>query len=306
LVLLLAALLASAAAAPAIDLVADPPEPDCPRRERVLQALELRLGDTPQATARPWRLSYAVTAPSAAPGQRDIRIALAPPAGEPRLRRALRIGVDDCAAGAEAVAVVVEEYFRGVGWTRGQALPSPAIAASAPPPIAARSAPRLLLVAGAAGGYDRSGWLRARLGARVRVAGPLHVALTADLPGRSRTEPAGGGEARLSSWPGTLALPLVLRRSPLELEAGPELGAALERAETREVSRGAAQSRTTLAIGLGAGAALQLAPRWRLVVGVSGQRAVLGSEFVFNQSTQVLAIPRWRVLAHVALGWEFF
>ena len=308
--------MAAATAPVAIEVGADPADAACPTRAGVVQALALRLGASPGANRTPaWRLRYKVGASPGAPGEWDVAIALVTPSGQPTLRRQLRIGTADCGPGAEAVAVVVEEYFRGVGWTRGQPLPAgtpqaqttevhaqPAVV----PPLRSAPGPGLVLAVGVAGGIDDGTWARPRLSARVRLLGPVHLGVAADLPPRRRTEPVGGGDARLSSWPLGLSIPLVYRRPRLELEAGPALAVTLDFAQSRGITRAASQSRTTLAIGAGAGIAVPLAARWRLQAGIAGHRAVLGSDLVVNQTTVVLAIPRCTGLVFIAVGWEIF
>jgi hypothetical protein len=301
--------LAAGAAQVAIEVGAEPADADCPTRASVSQALEQRLGDGAGRT--PWRLRYQVV-PDVA-GEREVEVALLSPAGQPALRRQLRVASADCALGAEAVAIVVEEYFRGVGWSRGQPLP-PATPVAPPAVVAAPAArlpapqggPRLVLAAGAAGGIDTSAWARPRISARVRLFGPVHLGVASELPGRSRTQPVGAGEARLSSWPVSLSVPLVYRWPRLELEAGPEVALTLDFASSRAVSRPASQQRTTLAIGAGVALAVPLAGRWRVLAGLAGHRGVLGSELVFNQTSVVLPIPRWRGLVHVGVGREIF
>jgi hypothetical protein len=198
-----------------------------------------------------------------------------------------------------------------VGCSRAHPLPpatpaAPPAVAAAPQAASVPGGPRLVLAAGVAGGVDASAWARPRISARVRLVGPVHLGVASELPGRSRTQPAGAGEARLSSWPVSLSVPLVRRWPRLELEAGPEVVVTLDFAESRAVSRPASQQRTTLAIGAGVALAIPLTGRWRLLAGLAGHRGVLGSELVFNDTSVVLPIPRWRGLVHVGVGREIF
>src|SRR5688572_10294976 len=108
--LLLLVALATGTAQVAVEVESVPADAECPTRAGVSRALEQRVGaGTDRGPS--WRLTYRVAA--AAEGEREVELVLLAPSGQPALRRQLRVGSADCAPGAEAVAILVEEYFHG-------------------------------------------------------------------------------------------------------------------------------------------------------------------------------------------------
>jgi len=116
-----------------------PPDQTCPAPRQVTDALIARLPGVvlPHGqTARPGMLRLAVATDSGG----SIRLDLADPDGAPLLHRVLAVtrGPGECAALADTIALIIERYWREVGY---DAPPTPPPAAPTPPPSPAPPPP---------------------------------------------------------------------------------------------------------------------------------------------------------------------
>ena len=313
----------AAAAVPAIAVIAARPGacPDAPSVERSLA----RLSAGGAAAPTGWTLALEPGEPAPAPsGAPPLRVVLRDPAGAPALERALPPGAASCEAAAEAVALIVERYFREVAWTAGTPAPAPLeIERAAPPPRTSAAVapgaepaapssppptPRLALSAGTAL-WSRQPAPLAIVEARARVGRRVSVALAAVAPPARRTEALPrGGDVRLEAWPLLVRAAGHAGGGDVTWRAGLDGLVTFERGEAPAALADAApKRRTVLALGASAGAEVAIAPRWRLVVEAAGYRSVLGRSFVVNgaagEEARVLEPPALQVIVAARLGW---
>src|SRR3954471_8557055 len=111
------------------------PEQACPASRQVTEALSARLPGVVLPSgqaARPGMVRLVVTVDAT-----GVRIDLSDAEGAPLLHRALPArGPDECAALADTIALIIERYWREVGYDA-----PPLQAPAAPPPPAAPPAP---------------------------------------------------------------------------------------------------------------------------------------------------------------------
>jgi hypothetical protein len=271
--------------------------------------------------APPWQLlmerARAPSLPRADPGL-SLQVALLEPGGQTVMVRGLGVEGKSCEAAAEAVALMVERYFRDIVWTAGTTAPEvridrPSIysasrdSASRDTPSTGRSdrPPRLLLSIGPAFWSRASSPLTAGAELRARLGGPVSAALASFIPLRG-SEPvvAGMGQASLVGWPVLARFIGQVGAGRLGLTASAEGLLTFERAQTVGLVTPGAKSRTVMSVGLGAGTVVALSRRWRLLVEASGHRAVLGrSFFVVGRPGTILEPARWQGLLAARLGW---
>jgi hypothetical protein len=263
----------------------------CPDRVMVERALERR-----GPPARPgWRVQLDGA------GEGTLRLILRQPAGEAALERELHRQGTGCESAADAVAVVVERYFRELDWS---APPAPATVVAAPPsPPRRENLARALLLLGP---MVRDGSLAAALELRLRVAGPLHVGLGGALPAATTSEALPGGEARLSRWPFLLRALGETRGNRWALSGGLDGVIGFERGTTRGIAQPSSRTRWTVAAGAVAGVAWLPAPRLRVAAEVGLDRLLAGNDFQVEGYGRVLAPPPWQGMAALRLGWALW
>ena len=292
------------------------PGVDCPGLEAIERSLGERRID-PGGSG--WRLTLevgqdeAADEPSGGPSALVLRLRLHQPAGELVLERLMTVERDRCETAAEAIALVVERYFRELSWTSG----APAVRAPTPPPAApslretvSREVPRparVIALLGPAWWTRRPSPLAAAAELRVRVAGPVHVGLGFLFPGATAAEELpGGGGATLRSWPFLLRALAEKRRGLLAAAAGLDALVSVEGGRSSGIPQPAARRRVMLAAGASLGLAWLPTPRLRVAVEVGAARALVGNDFVVGGYGRVLAPPAWQGLAALRLGWAIW
>jgi hypothetical protein len=256
---------ASAVATPFSEgLAVETESPDalCPDLATTRDAIHHRLGTLALAgEQRGWTARYTV---GHAPGEQGdfVRLELLDPAGARRLLRDLPRQGESCATLSQAIALVVERYFRelapedaaNVG---SRPVPVPvSVPVSVPVPVAAAPAdpltPRLALGVGFGAASAQPGAVAGvQLGAW--LTGDLHLELTllADLG--AHDEQLGAAELELRSYPAELGLGFGRRGHAWDFFAGPELRWTLESARgsaLRELDSGPGAE---LSAGVGGG-----------------------------------------------------
>jgi hypothetical protein len=234
----------------------------------------------------------------------SLRLRLRQPDGAAVLERVIDLESASCETAADAMALIVERYFRELGWSAPQPrAPAPAaeLVAVRPPP-AEPARPRVLVFAGPMSWTRGSRPIGVGGELRVRVAGPLHLGAGFLLPGTSTTQTLpGGGQATLS------AVPFVLR-ALAERRWGTWTGLvsldallSAERGESSQIARPSSARRFMLAAGGSVGAAWVPAGRLRLAAEVGVARLIGGTDFAVDGYGPVLAPPAWQGLAALRL-----
>lgn len=250
----------------------------------------------------------------------QVRVSLRDPAGA-TVSRVLAAQPPGCESTAEAIAIVVERYFRDIAWTPPEARrtvapgspstsstttpPATAIAVvanTAPPPRLFSDPPRFALGAGPAF-WTRTGTLAVGLDARLRVAGPVLVGLGVLLPPFRSDEnlptAAGQPQARAHIW----GIPILARaavagtRGRFGGTAGIEALVTVEQGESQGIASPARESRTVMATGVAVGGSVALGARARIAADLAGYRAALGRSFqVGGLADSVLEPPAWQAV----------
>jgi hypothetical protein len=291
-----------AVAGPPIELRPEAPDAGCPRAAEVSTALRAHVAA--RASERAWALSYATS--TSETGERTLRLELLDATGVVRLRRQLAVSPDGCGDAAEAVALVVERYFTGIGWTAGSppATPAPATAAEIPPsPVVRR--PRLVVLAGPALLLDGAATLRAAIDLRWNPFGPVTVGAGVLLPGRSRDETKDSAHVHAAAWPARVSLLAGRAFGPrFALDGGLDGYLALESASADGIATAKDGRRLVANLGLAAVGTWRFAPRWQIAVEAGGYRH-FGPAFeveVRGQLQPVLQVPNWQAAIMARLG----
>jgi hypothetical protein len=240
-------------------------------------------------------------------------------AGQSLLSRDLPLASTDCGAAADAIALIVDRYFRALAW----APPTPAVAPAAPAagdalgvtstaaPVDTVNdgrralAPRLVLGAGPAV-WTRTSSVGVAVGGRVRVRGPLYVGLAALVPPFHATAglSAGGGRAETSGVPLLPSIGAERSFGRWTVTAAAAGLVTIEKGQSQSIAAPATAWRAVLAAGLGAGGAYRLTERLRVALDVGGYRTVLGRSFVVSGVPgDVLEPAPWQAVATLALEW---
>src|SRR6185436_9483200 len=236
-----------------------------------------------------------------------LRVRLRQPGGGVVFERILDLESASCDTAADAVALVVERYFRELDWSAPPArAPAAApVVAVHPAPAAEEARPRLLVLAGPVL------WTRGPVGAavelRVRVAGPLHLGAGLLLPAATTTQALpGGGRATLRALPFLLRALAERRRGRWCGLVSLDVMLSAERGEASGIARESSARRTMLAAGGSLGVAWLPARRLRLAAEVGLARLFAGNDFRVEKYGQVLAPPAWQGLAALRLGWAIW
>ena len=292
----------------------------CPDIGEVRRAVRDRLNVEGEGE---WLASYdLVHRPSADAGD-VVRIELRDPAGRVRLQRDLPRSGESCVALAQAVALLLESFFR-------HPADPPAARSTAATAAAPASAP--VVIAAAPAPQPALGWGPAVDVMGAWAAGPSSpgVALDVWYGGRSASSWAAGIggvwlakeqtigiEYGTGQGTGTVRSALLrgwvarrLRLAPAaEILVGPELVLAVDRMETAGVPLGMSNHREAFGGGARASARLRLAPRvaLSLVTALDYTPRALAPEFqLVDQGRDLYPSPEVRLFVGLGLGLALF
>jgi len=312
---------ASAHAAPTssgLNVETDSPDALCPDLGTTRQAIHDRLGTLAlEGDEQGWTARYTVGHAPGAEGD-FVRLVLIDPSGTQRLVRDLPSGGTSCATLAQAIALVVERYFRELTpGTEAVALPSAPPAETVtrvepvPPPLS--PAPEAPLTPRFALGLD-FGFASAAPGpvAGVRAGYFLlpgvHLELSASANLSAHTEQFHGVELELRSYPVALALGFGQRGKIWDFFAGPEARWALETPRGSALQHFDSSPGAAFSAGLGGG--LNYWPARALGVTLRGSldyalaetkyRVDLGPD---QPPEQVLKQPKLQGIVTIGLVW---
>lgn len=300
------------------------PDQSCPAARPVTEALAARLPGfvLPHGqAARPGMLRLAVTTDAS-----GIRIDLADPDGAPLLHRVLAVAraPGECAALADTIALIIERYWREVGYD-APPLPPPTPPAPPPPPPppppAAPSAPPVVVESGhttppvttatgaatrwsfalsAAGRAGDGGARDASASAALAAEARVGVRLSAGVASGT-TAAIGDGEADFRRFPLRLGAYFPIHLPAGQLEPGLGLDLDLFSYGTRNAGTGALRSPSLcsgmLCLGPGADLALgwSFAPVQHVFIRALGRAGASKSyEFVAQSRVNQNVAPIWR------------
>ena len=298
------------------------PDALCPDPAQVRAAVRDRLGEL-EGTGE-WVVSYGVVHHPEEPSGDALRLELRDPRQRPRLRRELPRHGESCAAIAQAIAIVVDNFFRRPGGAEEDddaslaardvsqgPLPrrAPEVAATmAGAPAAPQVTAGLLL--GWAAAADHAG-AAVSIGARVAVLASWTAGLDASwlvAPARQALDAATIVTERSAIARASLAR--VWRPAAgADVWLGPELIATIDRAQAPGLAGAALQWRGGCGAGVHAGAAWWFGPNvalW-LALSVDATPARLAGDFVVRgDSGPVLPPPAARAAASLGVLFAIF
>jgi hypothetical protein len=293
-------------AAGGLGVVADAPAPDCPSAVEVAEAVGRRMPVSP-VEGDAWSLHYGwdASSPTAA-----VSFRLMTPTGARALERRFPLLERECLAAAATMAVIVERYFRELGWTGGAPLPHvkvPERERPRAPPTVPPPSERLRLSLGAALRVAGSADVAATVGARVRALGPVYFGLAISVPPpRDSQALSQGGRVEADDWQSRLSSWAVGEKGPLEWGGGVELLAGLQAAGSSGITEPAHRRRALLALGVGGGPCYHLGPKWRVALELGAARRLPATTFTVTEDGvdhEVLAPSPWTFLAGLSLGY---
>jgi hypothetical protein len=235
-----------------------------------------------------------------------LRVLVHEPSGVAVFERELEVTPAACDSAAEAIALMVERYFRDVAWSTGPAIEPAAKLDSDTRPTPQHA--RLLALLGPTF-WTRQSWVGASAEVRAGAGGPIQGGVGFLVPPGSQTEALrGGGQARLSAWPVTLRALVEKRRDTLALTAGLDLLVTAERGESAQIPMPAVQRRLLLGAGVSLGMAWLATPKLGVVLEVSGMRLCAGRDFQIAGLGRgsILTPPLWQAMTSIRLGWALW
>lgn len=302
--------LAETGAAPAISVEVAPTSA-CPSAAQIESALGARVGAPRRSADGAWVVRLASRPEQGAAGSR--RLELRDPAGRTALVRDVPPDDGACEPAADVVALVVERYFRGIGWTANAPLPDAppaAVAVGAPARTAPPGPGRLALAGGVAilAGRDRT--VAFPIAAIVRPRPWLDLAVATALPEGERTEmlTSGGGTARLAAWPWRVSAQVAIDRGRFRAGLGPDLLLSFETGRTEQIAVQGGDSRVAVGTGAAGHVSIEilrlLSRPLSLGLGAALHHTLLASPFVVeNRAGEVLAPSPWQGLLALDVAW---
>ena len=250
-----------------------------------------------------------------------VRLVVLDPSGERRISRDLPVGGESCATLAQAMALVVERYFRELE-TPALAVPEsePAVASenpSSPPPsvrppsLAPRTetppaplTPQLMLglglglssaQPGALGGLQGGGWFRQQV--------HLELGVLADLA--AHHQQVQSADLQLRSFPVQLSLGFGQRGQVWDFFAGPEVRWTLEVPHTNGLV-GVSAPGAAFSVGLAAGTTFWQSSALGITLRGSLDYALAGTKFQIETgsggSQQVLKLPAFQAISSIGVA----
>jgi hypothetical protein len=290
----------------------DSPDAHCPDLHRTRAAVSARLG---AIQSQGFRARYTIVHAAAEIPHDFVLLELLSPEGEVRLRRELPID-ESCAAVADAIALVLDQYFRALITSDEERVETSAPAhgdtarsantgsAVVPPPPKAPSRPAfrpsfLAMLETAAASFPTS----AAGGLRVEAlfAPSWHAGLELSMPLSEHVEALSrGGEARARSLELNAHLGWGPELGAIRPYVGPLLFTLVERGYTTSPLTSRAQYRYLGGAGVELGTSIRLSDRFRTVGFASGGRILAQSAEFVVRGEEVLRAPTW--LGKVGLG----
>jgi hypothetical protein len=296
------------------------PDALCPALPAAREAVERRLGTLVVESGAGWSARYTIAHAPEGTQTDFVRLELFAPNGTLQLSRDLPLEAGACSTVAEAIALVLDRYFRKLplGHSAEGTAPavSPADSATQLPPAATSSPPlsatplstqeRLQEPAGGTRGSDRLEpfWsVGALFGAStsaglavglqgLRESWPhLYTSAELSLAWNSSSEQlSDGSELKAHAFSGAVAVGWGRRWGALCGYVGPALRVSLERGSARGLAQNLERDRARSAAGLLAGLVTGLGGHWSLSATTALDAALGGGQFVIDRQ-EVLRPP---------------
>lgn len=300
------------------ELDTDTPDALCPELGMAREAVAKRLGALEVDGGGTWRGRYRIVHdPSGRRGD-YVALSILDPQGAEQLKRELPIQGESCAVLAQAMALIIDGYFRDLG----QSLPEPvspesarpvpslapvaplpqlptppptkAVVAATPPTQSAEKTASLGLILGLGmESVPRSA--AATLGLLTAVTTNWHLTLRVGLPFVSMKQSVEPGQAKLYSVPLRLGLSRQLAlASNTFVVIGPEVLASVERGWTEGLEDEKPAYRAAIGLGGRLGLAQRLTSDWTVAAGVAGDAVLFNPSRFMVQGQPVLEASRVR------------
>jgi len=296
----------------------DTPDALCPELQLTRDAVTKRLGRLEVDGGGTWQGRYSTVHDPAGRHGDSVRLVITDPFGKEQLTRDLPMHGESCATMAQAIALVVDSFFRDFGQSSFRE-GKPANEAAAPPTaptreVKAEETPvqpsRIPPIVGVAlgGGYESVPSSAAiGFGGFASLGPHFHLDLRAAVPTARVNQVYGAATAKLFVLPLRLSIayfaPLTAK---LQLFLGPEFLTSLEQGSGTGVANGHSGWRESFGLGGRTGAVVWLGPGLALAANLSLD-GVLAQTRQFLVVTQpVLEISRVRVSASLELWGAFF
>jgi hypothetical protein len=293
------------------------PDALCPDLATTEQAIGARLGALETEGAAKWRLRYTNGhAPNQASGD-FVRIELYDPENKLRLTRDLPMTGESCATMAQAIALVVDRFFRDmIAGESSDAPPPPTKSEPTTEPHDSRAAGEkkseareLVSFLKIQGGIVLPPVLpTVGLAFATRVSSWLVLGSSATWVILPRTEELdGGGEAELRSATLRISLAGTFDLGGPQLAVGPTLAYSAERGSTKGLPESASKYRSVFSAGVDTSLQLPIAGGWGLdLMGVlEVPFRPFGGDFVID-GEEVLETPSVRAWFAVGVGPMWF
>jgi hypothetical protein len=289
-----------------ITVETDTPDAHCPDLHQTREAVNARLGTIQD---RGYRARYSIVHARGEIPRDFVLLEVSSPDGEIHLRRELPIG-DSCAAVADAIALVLDQYFRAL-LSPEETLPETAAAQAVdePDPRERREASVepsrpswSAMLEFAAVSFPSSVAAGLRLQAELSTSWHAGLELAMPLSDRVETLPD-GGEARARSFELGAHLGWGPDLGAVRPYLGPTLFTMLERGYSTSPLTSATQYRLLVGAGGELGLNVGVAKHWRTVAFASGGRIFAQSADFVVGNEQVLSGIGW--VGKVGLGFAY-
>jgi hypothetical protein len=310
----IAVLAGGASASPGLTLETGSPDALCPALPTARDAVERRLGTLVVSSGAGWRARYTIAHAPEGMQLDFVRLELFAPDGMLQLSRDLPLEAGACSTLAEAIALVLDRYFRKLplgGGAAAEPVPAAETAASSlpaspptnsaptaqavrdlPPPSAAEPA-----TVSAATEPFAPFWRVAAVFATSTAAGPAvgvqalreswpHLYAGAELAldwSADSQRLADGVEVRARTLSGALAFGWGGRWGPLRGYVGPTLRVSLERGTARGLEQNVGHERARVAAGVGVGWVASVSQHWSLSATTGLEAALGGGQFLIDR-----------------------
>lgn len=307
-------------ASPGLTLETGSPDALCPALPTAREAVERRLGTLVVASGAGWRARYTIAHAPEGTQMDFVRLELFAPGGSLQLSRDLPLEAGACSTVAEAIALVLDRYFRKLPLGGGaSAEPMPvaetpaASAAESPSWTAVPAAPPLRDVppppepepGRRAAAPVEPFWRVAAIFATSTAAGPglglqavreswPHVYTGAELSldwSADSQRLADGVRVSARSFSGALALGWGGHWGVLRGYVGPALRVSLEHGTALGLQQNFADERLRAAAGLGAGLVTGFSQHWSLSATTGLEASLGGGQFVIDRQEVLRPAP---------------
>lgn len=315
----------------------DTPDALCPELAMTRDTVRKRLGTLEVEGGGTWQGRYStVHDPTGSHGD-YVRLVIIDPAGAEKAVRQLPIRGESCATVAQAIALVIDGFFRDLGQAAAndasllnESTPAPGatpphtesesasrptnlptVSTESTPAITTASLPRnsghvLGIIAGS--GYESvPGSAVGSFGLFGAMTSRLRTDLRFSVPWRDEQHELKGGAAHLRLFPLRLALTYdVAVWDELRLFMGPEVLVSFEKATTSNVESGKSGWRAAFGPGARGGAAYWLLPGIALVAGFSADHVLLKSRRFLLEGDSEFDVAKTRLAGMFELWGAIF